>query len=574
MKQLGSGYWTVFTTCRAALAITFAALAACGSNPRDDVGGGGGDGGGSGGDGGGIASACADASGGRSYVGCEYWAVDLDNAMEVYGPPTAGSCAGYNADAHAVQNLPICYKPGQLIPQLGQAGLCDPPGNTCPSGFTCTTMPQVCVLDAAHAPFAIVVSNPQIEPAVVTLHNAAGPIGSRTVAPGAVETLFPSQLGAADQSVDRSGVQRVAYQVTSDRPIVAYQFNPLDNVGVFSNDGSLLLPRATFGSEYVAMSWPTLSRRTLPGVSAHDYDGFVSVVAWRDGTVVEVTPTAPVRASATQPAIAAGQTVQFTLGAYDVLTLEAQSGDLTGTRVRSADGATFGVFAGHEATIIEPTVRREQPWSGPCCADHLEEMMFPARTWGRRFAVARAAPRGTMERDVVRVLALGANTGVTIQPAPASGGCGVLAAGQHCQFEITTDTEIVTDGPALVGHYLQSAIWQNESVFEGNGDPSLALVAPVEQYRTSYTFLAPSQYASQHAAIIAPAGGGVLLDGVAVSPSAMTPMPGGLVAMRLPIQPGQHVLRCDPGCGLEVMGYDDAVSYLFAGGLDLEEIVE
>jgi len=30
---------------------------------------------------------------------------------------------------------------------------------------------------------------------------------------------------------------------------------------------------------------------------------------------------------------------------------------------------------------------------------------------------------------------------------------------------------------------------------------------------------------------------------------------------------------CPDSCGIEVYGYSEAVSYLFAGGLDLEQIV-
>ena len=31
--------------------------------------------------------------------------------------------------------------------------------------------------------------------------------------------------------------------------------------------------------------------------------------------------------------------------------------------------------------------------------------------------------------------------------------------------------------------------------------------------------------------------------------------------------------QCPAGCGVEVYGYSDAVSYMFAGGLDLKQIV-
>src|SRR5262245_59780450 len=37
-----------------------------------------------------IASACVDAGQSKSYMGCEYWAVDLDNAVEVLGAANTG----------------------------------------------------------------------------------------------------------------------------------------------------------------------------------------------------------------------------------------------------------------------------------------------------------------------------------------------------------------------------------------------------------------------------------------------------------------------------------------------------
>ncbi|MEZ4468373.1 MAG: hypothetical protein R3F43_29050 [bacterium] len=38
------------------------------------------------------------------------------------------------------------------------------------------------------------------------------------------------------------------------------------------------------------------------------------------------------------------------------------------------------------------------------------------------------------------------------------------------------------------------------------------------------------------------------------------------------MRPGQRRLACPTGCGVLVYGYSQAVSYLFAGGLDLERI--
>ena len=67
-------------------------------------------------------------------------------------------------------------------------------------------------------------------------------------------------MNAQDASIDGTGSSRSAFQLISTSPIVAYQFNPLDNEGVFSNDGSLLLPTHAMDSLYLVMSLPTLNR--------------------------------------------------------------------------------------------------------------------------------------------------------------------------------------------------------------------------------------------------------------------------------------------------------------------------
>ena len=55
--------------------------------------------------------------------------------------------------------------------------------------------------------------------------------------------------------------------------------------------------------------------------------------------------------------------------------------NLTGSFVRSMDPLKpIGVFGGHEAVVVEqtPAPNPSLP-NGPCCADHVEDMMFPDR---------------------------------------------------------------------------------------------------------------------------------------------------------------------------------------------------
>lgn len=506
---------------------------------------------------------CGDAAASNSYIGCEYWAVDLHNATDVVGEPLLGGCSLYGVPTIRLETVPVCYNPSPANPLTDPtiAGLCDP-GNDCaaaPAGFTCQSR-SVCLLDAEESPFAVVVSNPHPSKAArVTIENAVGRTSEVDVAGGAVVQIFPQSLGFTDQSVRSGGVGAHAYRLTATRPIVAYQFNPLDNVGVFSNDGSLLLPVHTLDTDYYAITLPSLARRP----TAHDFSGYLSVVATASGTTdVDVTPTAAVRAGNGTPAIAAGVTHSFSLQQYDVLTLEASgAGDLTGTRVQSAT-APFAVFAGHVATGASAQ-------SGACCADHLEDQLFGAGTWGKRYAVARSQARGN-EPDRVRILAQRADTHVTL--TPAMGTCPVLGPGEHCQLDITGDVEISADQPISVAHFLL-AVGQSGSGVNPQGDPAMAMAVPTEQFRTDYTLLVPQQYATNFFAVVAPAAGTVHLDGADITGQLVGFGSGEFKAGRVTVTAGQHTLSCPAGCGVEIGGYDEAVSYLFAGGLDLERIV-
>ncbi len=513
---------------------------------------------------------CMQATTDKSYIGCEYWAVDLDNATEVQGTPIPQpgmECALYPSTKIAMGQK-VCYDGSWQT-----AGKCDDPGDTCPAGFTCQVPPQgICALDGDHAPFAIVVSNPQSIPVAVTITVASGQSMSVPVMPGAIQAIYPQDLGFADQGIDGTGVSTSAYEVTSSAPIVAYQFNPLNDVDVFSNDASLLIPRSGFDKRYIGVSYPTLTRRGPNAPGRDDYNGYLTVVAWDSDTEVTVTAAATTIAGRDgTPAIPAGQTHTFTLQPYQVLNLEAQAGpdqfamdglnggDLTGTLIQSANGKTFGVFGGHEAVRISAQ-------NSNCCADHLEEMLFPTSTWGKEFAVARTVERRGAP-DILRVVANVAGTQVTFNPPPASGSCPILSAGAYCDVQITAPTTVLASQPITLAHLMMSTILN----MDGTGDPSLGIVPPVEQHRTDYKFLAPMDYDEQYVTIVGMANDAVMLDGVPVN--LATPFGVGRATATVPIGVGTHVVACPMKCSVEVYGWSQAVSYLFAGGLDLKPLV-
>lgn len=498
---------------------------------------------------------CALAASVRSYIGCEYWPVDLDNAVDIIGPPqgTPPSCAMYlnNPKMLTIKTCDDGQSPFYL-------STCDW-NDECPAGTTCKPH-DVCALNGQGSPFAIVVSNPSTtKPANVTLANATGFTRSVAVAPQTVATLVPQDLGFADQSLDYSGIETKSYHLTSDMPIIAYQFNPLNNVGVFTNDGSLLIPATAFDTDYYAITTKSLSRRPL----RQDWNGYITVVTDDvPQTTVTITPTADTRPGTAVPALAANSSMTFTLAPFQTLTVEAvASGDLTGSRVQCQPRC--GVFAGHEATNLGTNAG-----SNICCADHLEDTLFPASTWGKRYVVSRSAARMTGVPDLVRVVAQKPNTTLSITPQVT--GCSQpLGPGQFCEFLVDADTDIIASEPILVGHLLLS----NGGLDHDSGDPGLSFGIAVEQYRKDYTLLVPAQYDANYFAIAAPVGGSVMLDGIDVTSQLQSAGTGQYRVGRFPVAAGQHQLVCPQTCGVEAEGWSEAVSYLYAGGLNLEQIV-
>ena len=220
------------------------------------------------------------------------------------------------------------------------------------------------------------------------------------------------------------------------------------------------------------------------------------------------------------------------------------------------------MFGGHEAVVVaqDPAPNPSYP-NGPCCADHVEEMMFPASTWGTSYAVARSKQRGS-EPDTIRIIAQEDNTTVTA----SEGSCPTLMAGGFCEIQIAGHVEVSSDKPIMIGQFLSS---------EGGamGDPSMAIAVPTEQYRTQYSFLVPMEYDEQYISIVATASGTVLLDNDDISSQLSSMGSGTYKAGAVQVQPGQHEITCPDKCGIVVHGYSDSVSYMFAGGLDLQRIV-
>lgn len=462
--------------------------------------------------------------GGKSYIGCEYFAVDLDNA----------------------------FVPGNGQPQY---------------------------LDAPGAQFAVVVSNTDNNrDAYVAITTRDEAVDAAIIPPKGIHTF-----NLPRRDVNGTVLGSLAYRISSNVPINAYQFNPLENVDVFSNDASLLLPTHTLGTFHVVMTREQTFR---------DLKGYLTVVGTSPGqTEVTITVTAPTLAGNGIPALKPGESFSTVLERYDVLNIETNAigADLTGSTVKSSQ--PVAVFGGSEAANAPNTnhcgsdgyceydhktictTNEDCSRFITCCADHLEQQLFPLETWGRHYVIARSFPRGE-EADYVRVLAAADNT--LVETSPAYGTC-QLNRGEWCEFEVIGDLEVVATQPIMVGQFLAAEQAPNPNIYggleegdAGIGDPAFILAVPVEQYRREYLFLAPNKYAEDYVNITLPAGAQAALDGIPLSDELFELIGTGTYkAARLAIADGFHSIITEEPSSIIVYGYDKYVSYGYPGGLDL-----
>ncbi len=502
----------------------------------------------------------------KSYLGCDYYAVDLDNANVPCGQDDAG-------------NLIYC--------------------------------------DASAAQFAVVLSNPDTaKPAVYQVTTGPPPPAASLAEECATPThiaaagvLPPKGLGIVElprRDVNGTVKAKLAYRVTANAPITAYQFNPLENVEVFSNDASLLLPTNTLDRRYYVMT----REQTFD-----DLKGFLTVIGVEEQpTQVTVTVTAPTLAGPGIPALQPGQSFTTMLERYEVLNIATNwiGSDLTGSLIVADQ--PVAAFGGSEAANAPNTSRcnldtglcaydgltpcactpAEGPLCNPhakcsafitCCADHLEQQLFPVGTWGTAYVGVRSMPRGTIEQpgqelDVWRVLAAEDRTQAGVEPPFVQ--IPELRQGEWFEFETNEDFILTSTKPVLLGQFLAAEQAPNPGFQDGDartGDPAFILAVPIRQFRTDYVFLAPNKYADDYVSIAAPVGSEPRLDGVLVeslepdvrqlqiNPIAGTPW----LALRARIADGFHVLTCREPCMVMVHGYDQYVSYGYPGGLNLEE---
>ena len=491
--------------------------------------------------------ACDEADAWQSNIGCEYWAADLDNAENFSDDAAAAQFAvavaniAGEGNAHVDVHINLNEQGDGLgLERIDQADV--PPGEM----------------------HIFLLPRRDVDGENITDNTDDGP-----------QTWLSSR----------------AFRITSDLPIVAYQFNTLDQQ--FSNDASLMLPTSGLGKNHLVATYPPSGpfNEILPGFPGPANRGYVTILGTADDTVVQVTPMADIVAGEGVPEVADGigiyngQTATFTIHRFDVLNLETMLADeyepinlfgdfdLTGTTVVSSEPVT--VFTGADLAMVV-----EGDGEDTCCAEHFEQQIIPSKAMSDTYVVSRSAPRceENPESDFYRIMAFADGTTVqTSLPTPGDDNF-VLMAGQYKEFFVNHGFTVEADGPIHVAQFL---VVGTEGCYVG--DSALLYVPALEQRRPLYIFTTGQGFSENWAVLSVPQGVTALLDGMPVAtPMCSGPHPEGTIdgvvyeGWTCPIEDGVHMAHSgdDPDTATEniavyVYGYYSAGSYAYPAGADL-----
>jgi hypothetical protein len=408
--------------------------------------------------------------------------------------------------------------------------------------------------------FSVAIGNPGTRTASYTITRGPATIATGTVAAGGVQIVQLPWVGALDAATASALVTSGAYRLVADRPVTVSQYNPLEYISgstySYTNDASLLLPVHVWTNSYFVAA-----RNTWSG-----YSGFYSVVASQDGTTVSLTPSASGRIIKAGGGVSAMGTGSVALNRGDVLQVLSATGggspdvsDVTGTRISAS--RPVEVFGGHDCTDI--------PYNVTWC-DHIEEAMLPVETLSAQYLVTTPWIALSMTKDqVVRVIATQAGTTLTYDPPNPAWPSTISTAGSYVELGPTSTSFAVTaTSKILVSQYMLGQAYGG-----GAGDPAMALAVPVEQYRNSYLFHAPTSYLANFVNIMVPTGSVVTLDGTAIPAGSFAPIGAtGFSVARSALSgagTGNHSITSADDFGISVYGYGPYTSYWYPGGLDL-----
>lgn len=333
------------------------------------------------------------------------------------------------------------------------------------------------------------------------------------------------------------------------------------NAARYSFDASFVLPIQALADDYIIQTFDQT-------VSSGEFTSAFVITATEEGTTtVDITPS-----TSTKDGRPANEEFSITLQkgqSYQVRSTSSwaqASRDLSGSRVTARDCKKIAVFNGNNLTAV--------PVDGGDY-DCVFEQAMPLQTWGREFVVT--ASLGRQYNDVVKITSAHDNNTILKNGQPFA----VLNSGESRTFALdSNETSCYIEAQHSCAVYLYNhskdpgTSW---SGLDGNGAPSMVLVAPIEQRIENLTFSTFNDLTPGHVSVEkhyvniivrSQDASSVAIDGNPIPAEQFENVTGNdnYKFYRTEISHGVHQILCPNGFNAHVYGFGNATGYAYMAG--------
>ena len=399
---------------------------------------------------------CGAAEASKSSYGCDYWAVKPDLISD-----GMGACfAVYVANTW---DSPVHIDVQRNGQDLGAAFIYIPSGQ----GQGIQLLPYD---DGAGLPVG--------EVALVFLSHQS---------PGALPACPNPPAINAETAVTGTGLGQ-AFNIITDRPVVAYSILPYGGGPSAATSATLLLPTSAWDTNYVAVNAYAKSAIVAQAVPSLD------ILAHQDGTNVTILPKVAIAGGGGVNGGAANTPATYTLNRGQYLQL-SQAEELTGSVIQS--DKPVGLWGGASCLSV--------PITAAAC-DSAHQQIPPIKALGSEYAGVRYRNRTSApgeEAPPWRLVGAVDGTQLTWLPAPPAGAPSSLNQGDLAEFTAPGPFVVKSqdaDHPFYVAQYMTGAGYINSVV--GEGDPEWVNVIPVAQYLDDYIFFTDPTYSETSLVVV------------------------------------------------------------------------
>ena len=373
--------------------------------------------------------------------GCDFWAVKTE-----LNPEAEGAC-------FAVFVANTGNAPAHLTVRHGDTQL---PVNSF------SRIPKGQGQDLAFVPYNNVAGLPVGEVAILFLSRGPGNYPNCPAGPAIAEETQITGTGRG-----------LAFHITSDVPVAAYQMQPFGGGSGAVTAASLLLPTSVWDDSYIAVN---------AGAAGPSGTPLLTFISRENDTNITLRPKAPVKPGKNVEGGPAGMPITYTLARGESLQIN-QSDELTGSTILA--DKPFALFGGSTCLNIPTNVY---------ACDGAHQQIPPVRALGHAYAAVRYRDRvaNKPESPPWRLVGAAKDTQLIWTPARPAGAPTTLTLGQVADFNAAGPFHVRSqdeDHPFYAAAYMTGG-----QPFGGAGDPEWVNLIPPAQFQRRYIFFTDPTY--------------------------------------------------------------------------------